>query len=103
MSAQMRFSLRKAVYSFVVLCGVAYAFVSLQGPNGIPALLARRREINRYEQDNARLERQISLRRERIQRLANDPAEQEKEIRQRFKLAPPNEKIYILEGKGEKK
>ena len=99
----MRFSLRKALYSLVVLGGVAYAFVSLQGPNGIPALLARRKEIRRYEQENTQLERQIALRRERIQRLEQDPAEQEKEIRQRFKLAPPNEKIYILEGKGEEK
>ncbi len=99
----MRFSLRKMVYSVVVLCGVAYAFVSLQGPNGIPALLERRKEIHRYEQENAQLERQIALHQQRILRLEQDPAEQEKEIRQRFKLAPPNEKIYILEGKGEKK
>ena len=99
----MRFSLRKVVYSVVVFCGVAYAFVSLQGPNGIPALLERRKEIRRYEQENAQLERQIALHQQRIQRLEQDPAEQEKEIRQRFKLAPPNEKIYILEGKGEKK
>ena len=99
----MRFSLRRAVYSIVVLCGVAYAFVSLRGPNGVPALLERRREIRRYEHENTELSRQIALRQQRIQRLEKDPAEQEKEIRQRFKLAPPNEKIYILDGKSEKK
>lgn len=98
----MRFSLRKAVYSLVMLCGAAYAFVSLQGPNGIPALLERRREIRRMEQENTQLERQIALRQQRIQKLENDPDEQEKEIRQRFKLAPPNEKIYILDGQAPK-
>jgi cell division protein FtsB len=99
----MRFSLRRAVYSIVVLCGVAYAFVSLQGPNGIPALIERRKEIARYEHENTELRRQMALRQERIQRLEKDPAEQEKEIRQRYKLAPANEKIYILDGKTDKK
>ena len=87
----------------VVLCGVAYAFVSLRGPNGIPALLQRRGEIRRYEKENTELRRQMELRQQRIRRLELDPAEQEKEIRQRFKLAPPNEKIYILDGRTEKK
>ena len=87
----------------VVLCGVAYAFVSLRGPNGIPALLQRRSEIRRYEKENTELRRQMELRQQRIRRLELDPAEQEKEIRQRFKLAPPNEKIYILDGRTEKK
>src|SRR5258708_833944 len=99
----MRFSLRRAVYSLVVLSGVAYAFVSLRGPNGIPALMERRKEIGRYERENTELRRQIALRQERILKLEKDPDEQEKEIRQRFKLAPPNEKIYILDGKSEKK
>ena len=99
----MHFSLRRAVYSIVVLCGVAYAFVSLQGPNGIPALIERRREIRRYEQENTELRRQIALRQQRIQRLEQDPEEQEREIRQRYKLAPANEKIYILDGKTDRK
>ena len=94
----MRFSLRKAAFSVVVLCGVAYGFVSLQGPNGISALLERRREIRRIETENTELERQISLRRQRIQKLESDPEEQEKEIRKRFKLAPPDEKVFVLDG-----
>jgi cell division protein FtsB len=94
----MRFSLRRAVYSLLILGGIAYGFVSLQGPNGIPALIERRREIHKYEQENAELRRRMTERQERIQRLEKDPAEQEKEIRQRYKLAPPDEKIYILDG-----
>jgi cell division protein FtsB len=94
----MKISLRRAVYSILVLGGIAYGFVSLQGPNGIPALIERRREIRRYEQENAELRRRMAERQERIQRLEKDPGEQEKEIRQRYKLAPPDEKIYILDG-----
>jgi hypothetical protein len=75
----------------------------LQGPNGIPALIERRKEIQRYEQENTELRRQMALRQQRIQRLEQDPAEQEKEIRQRYKLAPAGEKIYILDGKTGKK
>ena len=49
------------------------------------------------EAGNEELRREIEQKQMRIQRLENDPQEQEIEIRQRLKLAAPGEKIYIID------
>jgi cell division protein FtsB len=95
----MRISAVKAAYALVVLCGVIYAFVALRGPNGIPGLMDRRREVREYEQVNQQLHREIEEKQQRIDRLRENPTEQEFEIRQRLKFAKPGEKIYIIDGK----
>ncbi|HVZ15554.1 MAG TPA: septum formation initiator family protein [Terriglobales bacterium] len=93
----MKNSALKTVYAIVVLCCVAYAFVELQGPNGIPALLAKRRQVAAYEKENGEILRENAQKEQRIDRLENNTVEQEMEIRQRLKLARPGEKIYILD------
>lgn len=96
----MRNPALKTAYAIVVLSGVVYAFVSLEGPGGIPALLAKRRQVALYEQENQQLLRENTQKEQRIDRLENNPIEQEMEIRQRLKLARPGEKIYILDENG---
>ena len=93
----MRHPILKAVYAVVLAAGVGYAFVELRGPNGIPALIERRRMVHQYEAENLKLNREIQQYQERIQRLQDNPTEQEFEIRHRLKLAKPGEKIYIIE------
>lgn len=95
----MKISVVKAVYALIVLCGIAYAFVELRGPNGIPGLIEKRRQVHEYEAGNEQLHREIEQKKERINRLQSDPREQEIEIRQRLKLASPGEKIYIIDEK----
>jgi cell division protein FtsB len=95
----MKISLVKTVYALIVLCGIVYAFAELRGPNGIPGLLDKRRQVREYETSNEQLQREIEQKQERIQRLQNDPRAQEIEIRQRLKLAGPGEKIYIIDDK----
>ena len=95
----MKISIVKTVYALIVLCGIAYAFAELRGPNGIPGLLDKRRQVREYEMSNEQLQRELEQKQERIQRLQNDPRAQEIEIRQRLKLAGPGEKIYIIDDK----
>jgi cell division protein FtsB len=95
----MKISIVKTAYALIVLCGVIYAFVALRGPNGIPALLDKRRQVHQYEVTNEQLHREIEQKQERILRLRNDPQEQEIEIRQRLKFAAAGEKIYIIDDK----
>jgi cell division protein FtsB len=95
----MRISAVRTAYAIIVLCGIVYAFVALRGPNGVPGLLEKRRLVQEYEMSNEQLQREIERKQQRIQRLQNDPGEQEIEIRQRLKLAGPGEKIYILDDK----
>jgi len=86
--------------TFVLVAG--YAVVTLRGPKGIPALMARQHQIEQAEKRNADLAREIERQREHIQRLANSPAEQELEIRERLKLVHPGEKVFIT-GQPDKK
>ena len=95
----MKISVVKAVYALIVLCGIAYAFVELRGPNGVPALIEKRHQVHELEAGNEQLHREIEQKQERINRLQSDPREQEIEIRQRLKLASPGEKIYIIDDK----
>lgn len=86
--------------AFLLVAG--YAVITLRGPKGIPALIAKQHQIEQAEKQNADLARQIERQREHIQRLANSPADQELEIRERLKLVHPGEKVFIT-GQPDKK
>lgn len=83
-------------YLIVLVAAVAYAFVTLRGPHGIPAWFEKRHEIESMESRILQITRENEARRERIERLENNPNEQEMEIRKRLKLVKPDEKVYIL-------
>lgn len=95
----MRPSLTKIGYALAILLAVGYAFFTLRGPQGIPALAEKRRQIQQLEERNATLAREIEVKRERIGRLRESPSLQELEIRQRLKLVQPEERVYILQDK----
>ena len=88
------------VVAFLLVAG--YAAATLRGPKGIPALIAKQHQIDAAEKRNADLAREIERQRDHIRRLANSPAEQELEIRERLKLVHPGEKVFIT-GEPEKK
>jgi cell division protein FtsB len=91
----MRVPIFRFLFALAFFAVVAYAFVSLRGPNGIPGLTQKQREITDMERRNAALAKEIERKQEHIKRLTNNPAEQELEIRDRLKLVKPNEKVYI--------
>jgi cell division protein FtsB len=92
----MKVSLTRFGYLIAFLMVVSYAFFTLRGPKGIPALLQKQHQIEEIEKRNAALAQENERTREHIQRLSDNPAEQELEIRQRLKLVHPGEKVYIL-------
>jgi len=92
----MQISLPRFGYGIVFILVAGYALFTLQGPRGIPALFEKRRQIQAAEKHNATLAQENERVREHIQRLGDNPAEQEMEIRQRLKLVHPGEKVYIL-------
>jgi cell division protein FtsB len=93
----MRSSVARLGYVLVVLVAASYALITLRGPQGVPALIQKQKEIRQLEKQNADLAREIESRRQRIQRLREDESEQELEIRQRLKLVRPGEKVFILQ------
>jgi len=98
----MKAPFARMAYVMAFLMVISYAFFTLRGPRGIPGLLDKQRQIQEAEKRNAALMREIEQKREHIKRRAGNPAEQEKEIRQRLKLVHPGEKIFIV-GQPEKK
>jgi cell division protein FtsB len=95
----MKISVVRVAYTAIVLAGIVYAFAELSGPNGIQGMLEKRRQVHELEVSNEQLQKDLEQKQERIQRLQNDPREQEMEIRERLKLASPNEKIFIIDEK----
>lgn len=73
-----------------------YAVVVLRGPQGIPALLEKRRGVRDLQDQNATLAQENQRKKERIQRLKDNPSEQELEIRKQLKLLRPGETSFIL-------
>ena len=65
-------------------------------------LMEKQRVIHEMEKRNSDAAKEIERMRERLDRLSNDPAEQELEIRQRLKLVHPGEKVYVTGDPGKK-
>jgi cell division protein FtsB len=95
----MKISVVRVAYTAIVFGGIVYAFAELRGPNGIQGMLDKRQQVHELEVSNEQLHKEIEQKQQRIQRLQNDPREQEIEIRQRLKLAGPDEKIFIIDDK----
>lgn len=86
---------RIAIIAAIALTG-GYAVVALRGPQGMTALMEKRRQIQELQVENANLERENQRKRDRIQRLESSPSEQEMEIRKQLKLLRPGETLFIL-------
>jgi cell division protein FtsB len=89
----MKAPLTRFALLFVFLLAVSYAFVAF--PKGIHAWQEKQRQIQEKEKSNTILVKEVERQKERVHRLATDPAEQELEIRKRLKLARPDEKVFI--------
>lgn len=76
---------------------VVYGLVALRGPQGVSALLDKRREVRQLEEQNAAKAAENQRRRERILRLEQNTTEQEMEIRKQLKLLRPGETTFILQ------
>lgn len=93
----MKSSITKFAGIAALLLLAGYAVIALQGPQGVPGLIEKRRLIREYEKKNAEMARKIEEQRARIGRFSDSPAGQEMEIRQRLKLVKPGEKVFILQ------
>jgi cell division protein FtsB len=88
----LRFAGYVIAFSMVGLCGL----IAFRGPQGLPVLMEKRREIRELQEQNADLARENEIKRNRLERLRRSQAEQELEIRQRLRLSRPGETTFIL-------
>jgi cell division protein FtsB len=87
---------KRLIYLAALVSMAVYGYIALTGPQGIPALRAKWNEIHQLEEQNANLQRENQVRKERLERLKNNPAEQDLEIRRRLKVQKPGETSFIL-------
>jgi cell division protein FtsB len=87
---------KRLIFSAALVSMAVYGYIALTGPQGIPALRTKWNEIRQLEEQNANLQRDNQFRKERIERLKNNPAEQDLEIRKRLKVQKPGETQFIL-------
>ena len=90
----MKASLTRFAYVLVFLAAVGYAFFAF--PQGMHAWQEKQRQIQAMEKRNDSLAKQVERQKEYINRLQNNVAAQELEIRKRLKLLHPEEKLYIM-------
>ena len=76
-----------------------YAYVTFQGPRGIPALEEKRRQIVALQEENATLAANNRKLAEYVSKLGNDQNAQKNKIRERLKLLQPGETQLMLPGK----
>jgi len=98
----MKSPLARLLCLVAVLLIAGYAVVALRGPQGIPGLIEKRKQIQELEKSNAALAREIEQKRARIGRLRDNETDQEREIRQRLKLVKPDEKVFMLQDQEKK-
>jgi cell division protein FtsB len=90
----MKASLTRFAYVIVFLVAVGYAFFAF--PQGMHTWQEKQRQIQEMEKRNDSLAKQVERQKDYINRLKNNPAAQELEIRKRLKLLHPEEKVYIM-------
>ena len=91
----MKVSLTRFAYLVAFLAVSGYALVTLRGPHGVRSLVDKQAQIKALEKRNTDLAREIERKRAHIWRLEHDASKQEREIRERYKLVKPGEKVYI--------
>jgi cell division protein FtsB len=101
-ASSMKAPYGRTAYIVVFLLAAAYVAATLGGPKGIPAVLARQKQVQRLEERNAQLAREIERKRDHILRLQRDVNELEIDIRDRYKLVQPGDTVFIT-GRPDKK
>lgn len=92
-------SILRPIAALAALAGLAaYATIMLRGPQGLSALAEKHHEIRTLEERNANLARDIEAKRQRIERLKNDPSTQEVEVEKRLGRLHPGDTEFKVTG-----
>lgn len=88
---------RRAGLALGLITAAAYAVVALLGPNGMPALLKQRQELQALQLQNADLARVRDELKYRVEALDRDEQTQELEVRRRLGKAKQGEVIIKVD------
>jgi cell division protein FtsB len=89
--------LRQLGYLAAVGVACFYVFVALKGPNGVPAMMEKKEQIERLKQQNDTLRQEIERRRKYIDHLENSDETRERAIREHTHKSKGNETTIYLQ------
>ncbi len=89
--------IRRAGLALGLLTASVYVVVALLGPNGVPALLKQRQNLQLLETQNANLARERDELRYRVDALDRDTQTQELEVRRQLGKAKIGETIIKVD------
>ncbi len=89
--------MRGVYYTLAVSLLGTFAFVTMRGPQVIPALFTTWDEIRAMERSNAELKREVEMRRERVDHLKKDPEALEPEFRRLLEMQKKGEVDFKLQ------
>jgi len=93
----MRLPIRTILSTGALLLAGGYLLFSFLGPDGIPMVLEKGRQVRELQQQNADIEREIEARKERIRRFAENPSERDRRFREDLKLLKEGETTFVTQ------
>ena len=93
----MKTPLRTILSTGALLLAGGYLLFSFLGPDGIPMILHKRRQIRELRLQNDNLRGEIQERRGRIRDLSSSPSEQERKVREELRLLKKDETTFVLQ------
>ena len=92
----MTTAFRRLAYSAAILVAGGFALAHLRGPNGVAALLEKRKMIRTMEESNDALRKDNERRKQRNKDLQQDPETLDLEIRKRTEKIKKGETNFKL-------
>jgi hypothetical protein len=92
----MKAPFSRVAYAVAFVAVAVYATSTLTGPHGVRALLESHKELQRCEDSNAALIREIASQQDTIDQIRKNPAARELLIRRKLKRVRPDERVFIL-------
>jgi cell division protein FtsB len=96
-SLYTRVPLRTVCCAAALILAGCYLLFSFRGPNGIPMILEKNRQVRELQEQNANLEREIQMKKGRIRALSEDRTQVELEVRKQLRLLKKHETSFVLQ------
>lgn len=79
-----------------------YAFIALRSPNGLPAVMEKRQQLEQMRLENEQLRQKVQERRKHIEMLESSPEERDRAVREHTNKQKQGETTIYLDGNEEK-